>query len=61
MTKKEYDNVKIGDKIKIKENDRIVTIGDILYSPFFKYQSRGKDGFMIGNCWYPYEWCEVVK
>ena len=64
MTKKEYDSVKIGDKIKIKmapDMNRIITIGSIENSPWFKFNSGGKDGFMSGFIWYPYQKCEIVK
>lgn len=62
MTKKEYLEVKVGDKIRLKlEHNRVVTIGDIGNSPWFKFNSAGEDGFMVGNIWYRYKDCEVVK
>lgn len=61
MTKQQYKQVKVGDKILLKDNNRIITVGDISKSPFFKFKSGNKDGFMIGVIWYPYQWCKVVK
>ena len=64
MTKKEYLELKIGDKIEIKtwpDKGRIVKIGDISNSPWFKFNSAGKDGFMVGNIWYPYQVCKKVS
>lgn len=64
MTKKEYDQVKVGDKIRIKmfpDMNRVVTVGTIEKDPWFKFNSGGKDGFMVGNIWFPYQKCEVVK
>lgn len=62
MTKKEYNNLKIGDKIKLTlEHNRIITLGEVNKSPFFKHQSRGENGIMAGNLWYSYKHCEVIK
>ncbi len=60
MTKQEYLKVQIGDMIKIKWNGRIVTIkGE--NSPWFKFRSGNTDGFMVGNVFYGYKQCAVVK
>lgn len=64
MTKQEYQNVKVGDKVRIKafeDKGRIVTIGTIGKDPWFKFNSAGKDGFMIGQFFYPYKYLDVVK
>lgn len=64
MTRQEYDNLKVGDKIKIKmspDMNRVITLGIKAKSPWFKFKSVEKDGFMIGNIWYPYQKCEIVK
>ena len=64
MTKKEYAQIKIGDRIKIKtfvDKGRIIKVGDISKDPYFKFESNGRDGFMVGTIWYPYQDCEVVR
>lgn len=65
MTIKEYNQLKEGDKIQIKvfpDNNRIITLGDISKSPWFKYETGGKQkGFMVGNIFYGYKQAKVVK
>lgn len=64
MIKKEYDSVKVGDKIRIKmfpDMNRVIKVGTVKKDPWFKFNSAGKDGFMIGTSWYPYQKCEIVK
>lgn len=61
MTIQEYHNLKVGEKFRIKETGRVVTLGTIETSPWFKYESRFGFGFMVGNIWYRYQDCEIVK
>ena len=48
MDKKEYSNLKVGDKIINKDN-RVYTLGTMEDGFCFKFGSDGKEGFMIGS------------
>ena len=66
MTLKEYNSLKEGDKIQIMkyfDKGRIITLQKP-YEVFFKYTSGTSNkikGFMIGNVFYGYKDCKVVK
>lgn len=64
MTLKEYDALKVGDKIRITnffDKGRIITLGKEYEGLHFKYTSRNTKGFMIGNIFYSYKDAKVLK
>ena len=63
MTIREYNRLKSGDKIMIMkyfDKGRIITLKEP-YGTHCKFTSEGNKGFMVGNIFYHYQDCKVIK